>query len=57
MFNSNAADFSSRDTNPFKNNGDSKVDNKVGYHDAGLIDIGGFMNNFRAGNYGKAFKF
>ena len=31
--------------------------NRVGYHDAGLIDIGGFLNNFATGNYGKQFKF
>ena len=31
--------------------------NKVGYHDAGLIDIGGFLNNFATGNYGKQFNF
>lgn len=31
--------------------------NKVGYHDAGIIDIGGFLNNFKTGNYGKQFKF
>ena len=31
--------------------------NKIGYHDAGIIDIGGFLNNFQDGNYGRQFHF